>query len=225
MTRSKRLTDLAVMLLLAPVLLPMLAVACILLWLKEGRPLFYLSERMRAPGQAFTLCKLRTMRDVARDSGVSGGDKVARITPFGAVLRRSRMDELPQLWNILRGDISFVGPRPPLRLYVERFPELYAQVLRSRPGVTGLASLVYAGHETWLLARCTTAEETDATYARNCVPRKARIDLIYQRHQSVGFDLWLIAITTLRVFRLARGKRLPRPIRRRSLKRPPAAHS
>ena len=213
MTASKRLTDLLLVLLLAPLLLPALLLACVVLWARQGRPIFYLSERMRAPGQPFTLWKLRTMHQVARDSGVSGGDKVARITPLGALLRRSRMDELPQLWNILRGDISFVGPRPPLRLYVERFPALYADVLRARPGVTGLASLVYAGHEAQLLARCRTAEETDASYARNCVPRKARIDLIYHQHHSVGFDLWLIAITALRVLGMARGKRLPRPPR------------
>ncbi len=210
MNRAKRLTDLLLALLMAPVLLPILGALVGLLWAREGRPIFYGSERMSSPRQGFTLWKLRSMRVVETDSGVSGGDKAARITRTGAMLRRKRLDELPQLYNILRGDISFVGPRPPLRQYVQRFPDLYAQVLRSRPGVTGLASLVYAAHEEKLLARARTPEETDAIYARACVPRKARIDLIYQRHQSVSFDLWLILLTTARVLGYAKARRLPR---------------
>lgn len=211
MTLQKRLFDLVILAVVAPVLIPVLAVLALLVWALQGRPVFYNSERMRAPGQPFQLWKLRSMTVVAVDHGVSGGDKAARITPIGRLLRRSRMDELPQMLNILRGDISFVGPRPPLRLYVERFPVLYAQVLRSRPGVTGLASLVFAGHENWLLSRCTTPEQTDATYARLCVPRKARLDLMYQRHQSLPLDLWLVIITGLRVCGLAHGRRFPRP--------------
>ena len=210
MTTGKRLMDLCVLAVLGPILLPVLGVLTLVLWWREGRPVFHGSERMRSPQHGFILWKLRSMTVAERESGVSGGDKAARITPTGRVLRRTGMDELPQMLNILRGDISFVGPRPPLRIYVERFPRLYAQVLRSRPGVTGLASLVYARHEAWLLARCSTPEETDAVYARACVPRKAHIDLIYQRHRSIGFDFWLICVTTARVFGLQRGRRFPR---------------
>ena len=106
---------------------------------------------------------------------------------------------MPQLWNILRGDLSFVGPRPPLRQYVDRFPALYGRVLQSRPGVTGLATLVYHGHEERLLARCADAAETDAVYGRACVPRKARLDLIYAAQRSLCFDLVLIVRTAARV--------------------------
>ena len=210
MTASKRRLDLFLATLLVPVVLPLLGVLVVLLWMAQGRPIFFGGERMRNMTQGFTLWKLRSMTLVASDRGVSGGDKLARVTPFGRILRRSRMDELPQLFNIFRGDISFVGPRPPLRLYVERFPDLYDQVLRVPPGITGLASLVFAAHEERLLARSTSAEVTDAIYARICVPRKARIDLIYQRHQSLTFDLWLISLTAARVFGFVRGRRLPR---------------
>jgi len=210
---SKRILDLILLIVLAPILVPLLAVLVVVLFLHQGRPIFYGAERMRSCTEGFTLWKLRSMTNSATDSGVSGGDKAQRITPAGRRLRQMRLDELPQMLNILRGDISFVGPRPPLRLYVERFPAIYAQVLRARPGVTGLASLVYATHEARLLARCTTPQETDATYARACVPRKARIDLIYQRHQSVGFDLWLVYVTSVRVLGFARARRLPRPPR------------
>ncbi|MBL4916866.1 sugar transferase [Szabonella alba] len=192
MTPGKRALDLVLALMLALLLALPFAVLLLVLLLVEGRPLFYVAERMKAPGQPFGLWKLRTMPVATGRSGVSGGDKTARITPMGRFLRRARLDEIPQLWNVLRGDMSFVGPRPPLREYVERFPTLYAQVLQSRPGITGLASLHIHGHEERLLAACRTAEETDAVYTRRCIPRKARLDLIYQKNRSVCLDLALI---------------------------------
>jgi lipopolysaccharide/colanic/teichoic acid biosynthesis glycosyltransferase len=195
MTVSKRLFDLVFASLLAVVLAPLILWVAVWLWRRQGAPLFYVAERMKTPDRAFRLWKFRTMTVAEADSGVSGGDKVARITPAGAWLRAKRLDELPQLWNVLRGDISFVGPRPPLREYVERFPALYGEVLKSRPGITGLATLVYHRHESRLLARCATAEETDAVYARTCVPRKARLDLIYARRRSFCMDLDLILQT------------------------------
>ena len=199
MTPQKRLFDLTLALTLALVLAVPCLVLVVVLLVVEGRPIFYVAERMRAPDRPFRLWKLRTMKVAGTDSGVSGGDKSARITPMGRFLRRARLDEIPQLWNVLRGDMSFVGPRPPLRQYVERFPALYAEVLKSRPGITGLATLRYHAHEERLLAPCGNAAETDAVYARRCVPRKARLDMIYQRHQSLCFDLALIAETGGRV--------------------------
>ena len=199
MTPGKRALDLILAGLLMLVLGPVIAGLALWLRVRQGAPVFYASERMCTPTRGFTLWKFRTMTVAETDSGVSGGDKAARITPAGRWLRRTRLDELPQLVNILRGDLSFVGPRPPLRAYVERFPETYGRVLQSRPGVTGLATLVYHAHEERLLADCADAAETDAVYARACVPRKARLDLIYAAHRSVCFDLALIARTAARV--------------------------
>jgi lipopolysaccharide/colanic/teichoic acid biosynthesis glycosyltransferase len=199
MTPQKRLLDLTLVLILGAILILPFALLLLILLLREGKPLFHVAERMRAPGRPFRLWKLRTMTVVAADSGVSGGDKGARITPMGRFLRRARLDEIPQLWNVLKGDMSFVGPRPPLRLYVERFPELYARVLQSRPGITGLATLEFHAHEEYLLAKCRTAAETDEVYSRRCVPRKAQLDLIYQHHQTLCYDLVLIAQTGGRV--------------------------
>jgi lipopolysaccharide/colanic/teichoic acid biosynthesis glycosyltransferase len=181
MTLGKRLVDLVLALALMAVLALPFGLLVLALLLRDGRPVFYVAERMRGPGRPFALWKLRTMAVAPPEAGVSGGNKAGRITRAGRFLRRTRLDEVPQLWNVLRGDMSFVGPRPPLRIYVERFPALYARVLQSRPGITGLATLTFHRHEEALLARCRTAEETDAVYARRCVPRKARIDLIYQR--------------------------------------------
>jgi len=205
MTWRKRIFELFFATLLAVILGPVLLGLAIWLLLRQGRPVFYVSERMKGVDRPFRLWKLRTMSvagdGAETDTGVSGGDKAARVTPIGARLRATRLDELPQLFNILKGDLSFVGPRPPLRQYVERFPELYGEVLKSRPGVTGLASIVYHQHETALLARCATPQETDAVYARHCVPAKARLDLIYQRHQNTCLDLDLVFQTIGGLFR------------------------
>ncbi len=201
MTWRKRIFDLFFASLLVIILGPILIWLICWLFIKEGRPLFYVAERMKGVDQPFGLWKLRTMTVVEGDQGVSGGDKAARITATGAWLRAKRLDEFPQLWNILKGDLSFVGPRPPLREYVERFPDLYAQVLRSRPGVTGLATIRFHKHEERLLARCGTPEETDDIYCRICVPRKAHLDLIYQRHQSTCYDFDLVFQTIGNLFR------------------------
>lgn len=201
MTLAKRCLDifcaLGLMTLLA------LPFGLFLLWLRwcEGGPLFYVSERMRDVDRPFALWKLRTMSVVGarENAGVSGGDKTSRVTPMGRRLRRYRLDEIPQLWNVLKGDMSFVGPRPPLRLYTERYPDIYREVLKSRPGITGLASLHFHRHEEWLLARCHTAEETDRVYSTRCVPRKAELDLIYQRRRNICFDIALMWQTLSRV--------------------------
>lgn len=198
MTLSKRLFDLIAALILLVILLPVIVWLTGLLLLREGRPVLYLSERMKTPSQSFQLWKFRTMSVVAQDEGVSGGHKASRITPTGAFLRKYRLDEIPQLWNVLRGDISFVGPRPPLRRYVEMFPETYGQVLQSRPGITGLATLVYHRHEEALLAQCNSAEETEDVYTRRCVPQKARLDLIYQERRNLCLDIRLMLKTVFR---------------------------
>ena len=199
MTPGKRAFDIVLALvLLVPLSVVMVVVAAVLL-LMQGRPLFYVAPRMRAPGEQFKLLKFRTMLRQDGDSGATGAHKHWRITRVGRFLRRTRIDELPQLFNILRGDMSFVGPRPPLREYVERFPALYAVVLQDRPGVTGLATMIYHAHEDRIMARCTTAEATEAAYYRRCLPTKLRLDMIYQRRRNLRVDLWIIWHTIMTV--------------------------
>ncbi|HHB81589.1 MAG TPA: sugar transferase [Aliiroseovarius sp.] len=198
MTPGKRIADILLALLLVLLLAPLGVAVALAIVLTDGRPIFYASTRARAPGRNFRLVKFRTMKVVAHDCGVSGGDKSHRISPTGAFLRRHRLDELPQLINILRGDMSFVGPRPPLPQYVEAYPTLYGKVLKSRPGVTGLATLAYHRTEERLLAACATPEETEAVYTRRCIPVKARLDLIYQQNRTLCYDGLLMAATVLR---------------------------
>ena len=201
MRLRKRIFDLFFASLLVVVLGPVILALVVYIYLKQGRPLFYVAERMKTPDQSFGLIKFRTMTVVEEDQGVSGAHKASRVTPVGARLRAKRLDEFPQLWNILKGDLSFVGPRPPLREYVERFPEIYSEVLKSRPGVTGLATIRFHKHEDRLLARCETAAQTDDIYCRICVPRKAKLDLIYQRHQNTCYDFDLVFQTIGNLFR------------------------
>ncbi|MDO5605714.1 MAG: sugar transferase [Paracoccus sp. (in: a-proteobacteria)] len=193
----KRVVDIVLALILLVLLAIPMAVVAFLLMVTQGRPVFYSGRRMKAPGQPFRQYKFRTMVLVDDDGGATGAHKHWRITPLGRFLRRSRIDELPQLFNILIGDMSFVGPRPPLPEYVDRFPSLYAAVLKARPGVTGLATLIYHRHEDRIMARCKTAEETDRAYYARCLPTKLRIELVYRRAASPRLDMWIMWKTLL----------------------------
>lgn len=208
MTVQKRIFDILLCLLLMALLALPFAILCVVLILIQGRPIFYVSERMTSSERGFSLWKLRTMRVATHDQGVSGGDKADRITPVGRWLRKYRLDEIPQLWNVLIGDMSFVGPRPPLRQYVESFPEIYAAVLQCRPGITGLATLSFHAHEDYLLQQCKTAAETNEVYARRCIPRKARLDLIYRDRQNLCLDTEILIRTVTKVIRRRSKRRL-----------------
>lgn len=210
MPLSKRAFDIGLALILLVPLSVVMATVALILLVVQGRPILYSAQRMRSPGRAFTQWKFRTMLRQEDDFGATGAHKHWRITPVGHFLRRSRIDELPQLFNILIGDMSFVGPRPPLREYVERFPAVYAQVLKSRPGVTGLATLIYHRHEDRILARCKSAEATEIAYYRRCLPAKLKIDLIYQRHRDMRLDLWILWST----LKIVVSRRDERPRRR-----------
>lgn len=201
MTLSKRLFDLLSALGMFVLLSPVFLILITLILIKDGRPVFYVSERMNTPTKGFKLIKFRTMKPVTEDSGVSGGDKSDRITRTGGFLRRTRLDELPQLWNVIKGDISFVGPRPPLRQYVDAYPEIYTKVMKSRPGITGLASIYFSAYEERLLSRCRSSEETDRVYRRICIPRKAQLDLIYQNNRTICFDVLLMLRTVFKRIR------------------------
>lgn len=200
MPLSKRVFDIVLALLLLLPLSFLILIISGLLLVAQGRPIFYAGPRMGASGKTFLHLKFRTMLLQEGDSGVTGAHKNWRITPLGRFMRRTRIDELPQLFNILKGDMSFVGPRPTIIEYVERFPHVYGQVLKSRPGVTGLATLIYHRHEGQVLSRCKSAAETEAAYERRCLPTKLKIDLIYQKNRGIGLDLWIIWRTVRIVF-------------------------
>lgn len=200
----KRLVDLVLSLVLLILLSPVIIGIIVLMIARKEWPVFYISERMRSPTEPFQLIKFRTMsppKSQELNLGVSGGEKNTRITKLGATLRKFRLDELPQIINVLRGDMSFVGPRPPLRQYTEKFPDLYAEVLRVKPGITGFATLHFHRHEAYLLSQSQSQEDTEQIYTRRCIPRKAKLDLLYQRNANICSDLWLMVYTVLRVLK------------------------
>ena len=176
MTWRKRIFDLFFASLLVVLLGPLLLGLLIWLLWQEGRPLFYVAERMKGVDRPFVLWKLRTMRVVEADTGVSGGDKVARITRTGAWLRSKRLDELPQLWNILRGDMAFVGPRPFMPDQTDIYSGMSYYALR--PGLTG----------SWQVGA-----RNDESFATRVI-----YDSAYARDVSLWLDLSII-LRTVRV--------------------------
>lgn len=179
-------------LMLLPIIVVVLAILYLIVVPLQGRPFLFASERMRGGDEAFLLWKLRTMEPSAVQK-VLGGMEAERVTPLGHFLRRLRLDELPQIFNILKGDIRFIGPRPPLRQYVDAFPDLYGEVFRDTvPGVTGLATVMLHQREERLLSRCRTDEEARDVYYRRCLPLKARIDIIYRDNKSIWLNLTIL---------------------------------
>ncbi|MGN0068862.1 MAG: sugar transferase [Prevotella sp.] len=173
------------------VLSPLLLVTAVLIRVKmPGGPVLFRQQRVGRHGKLFTIYKFRTM--VANHSGNSvsvAGE--ARITPLGARLRKWKIDELPELWNVLIGDMSFVGPRPDVPGYADRLTGNDRRMLELRPGITGPASLKYRNEEELL------RDKTDPkTYNDEVIfPDKVRINLYYLDHYSFLTDLKMILCT------------------------------
>lgn len=195
MTRGKRIFDLVFAMLLAPFVVPLAVCVGVIIAVIDGGPVFYLDDRIGQDRRPFKLLKFRTMRGAPDRHVATGGHVAVRITRLGRALRRWRLDELPQLLNVFAGDMSFVGPRPPLRRYVDLHPDVYARVLQQRPGITGLATVLFRQREEQLMAASRTPAQSDAIYRHRCIPRKARLDLFYARHRSLRLDLAILART------------------------------
>lgn len=185
----KRLFDLVAaalgLLVLSPVFL-LLAV-----WIKADSPgpVFYRQRRVGRRNRDFWLYKFRSMRVGADRAGlITVGGRDPRITPSGYYLRKYKLDELPQLINVLSGDMSLVGPRPEVRRYVDLYTPEQMHVLDVRPGITDMASILYR-NENELLAR---AEDPDKFYVEVVMQDKLRINLEYVARHSFGYDLRLI---------------------------------
>lgn len=175
------------LLLLSPVLL----VVTILIRLKmPGGPVIFRQQRVGRHGKLFTIYKFRTMTTGHQGSSVSVAGE-ARITPLGAVLRRYKIDELPELWNVLIGDMSLVGPRPDVPGYADKLVGDDREILLLRPGITGPASLKYRNEEE-LLATVDNPQEYNDTVI---YPDKIRINRYYLHHYSFWKDIQMIICT------------------------------
>lgn len=165
---------------------------------------FYPQIRVARGGGHFRVWKFRTMlneQDVQKNDGITSPAKQARITKAGRVLRKYRLDELPQLFNVLIGDMSLVGPRPQIPKYIAIYPEIYARILTVRPGITGLATAKFHGREESLLAQAKTAQDAEDIYINKALPQKFRLDLFYIARRNFWLDLRIIFWTLASVLK------------------------
>ncbi|HPF99778.1 MAG TPA: sugar transferase [Kiritimatiellia bacterium] len=179
------------------VLAPLLVVVGLLVRLTSPGPAFHRAQRVGRDGRLFTLYKFRSMREGAASAGpgiTRAGDE--RITGVGAWLRRTKLDELPQLINVWKGDMSLVGPRPEDPRYVEGYTPEQRRVLAVRPGITSAASVLYR-HEEQMLE----GEEWEKTYREKVLPDKLRIELEYLEHRTLASDLGILLKTFVAVLR------------------------
>lgn len=176
----KRLIDIVCSVMLLIILSPLLAAIAICVWAACGRPILFRDIRAGRHGRPFTIHKFRTMRDAADSTGDPLSD-ATRLTRLGQLLRRTSLDELPQLWNVLAGDMSFIGPRPlPLR-YLDRYTARQATRLTVRPGLTGLAQINGRNSIPWPVRL-----ELDAIY----------VDALRSPFAPV-YDLWITTATVV----------------------------
>jgi lipopolysaccharide/colanic/teichoic acid biosynthesis glycosyltransferase len=168
-------------------LMPVLVLVALMVRICDGPPVLFGQTRVGQNGEPFRIWKFRTMRTGGQGSAITAaGDR--RVTRIGAVLRKYKIDELPQLFNVLKGEMSFVGPRPEVPEYVDREAPIWRSVLEVRPGITDLASLTYRNEEK-ALGRCADAE---AFYREQVLPAKLRLNLEYLRTRSLRRDLAMI---------------------------------
>lgn len=182
-TFGKRLLDLTLTIPALILLSPVLAITALLARVKLGSPVLFRQQRPGLHGQPFTIYKFRTMTDVADERDAEGNLLPAedRLVPFGRFLRSTSLDELPELINVLKGDMSLVGPRPLMMIYLDRYTPAQARRHEVMPGITGWAQV----------------------NGRNVMPweEKFVLDVWYVDHQSLGLDLRIIALTAWKVLK------------------------
>jgi len=181
--------EVVVALMLLVLFSPVLAAAAILIAIDSPGPVLFRQERVGRSMRPFHILKLRTMTEAPGEPAFEPGP--GRVTRAGKWLRRWKLDELPQLWNIVRGEMSFVGPRPELTRYVEMFRSDYEVLLRRRPGLTDPAAIAYR-HEEELLAN---EPDPEAAYVARILPDKLRLSMVYAERRSLVSDLAVLLRT------------------------------
>jgi len=179
------------------ILSPLFIIMALAISLDSRGGVFFVQCRVGKDFQPFGLYKFRTMRPFAESGGkLTVGNNDPRITKVGVFLRKYKIDELPQLFNVLRGDMNLVGPRPEVPEYVEHYSAEQRKVLSVKPGITDYASLLYF-NENEMLARSSNPKET---YLKEIMPAKLELNLEYIERRSFGEDLRIIAKTVIKIF-------------------------
>lgn len=176
------------------ILSPLFIVLYLLIRLESKGRGFYSQERIGKNGKPFKLYKFRSMRIGSDKKGlITIGEKDNRITKTGFILRKYKLDELPQLWNVFIGDMSLVGPRPEVKKYTDLYTEEQKQVLQVRPGITDWASIKYVD-ENKILGE---SKDPDEAYVNLIMPNKIKLNMVYIQHQTLG-EYFKIIFTTFK---------------------------
>jgi lipopolysaccharide/colanic/teichoic acid biosynthesis glycosyltransferase len=190
---AKRLFDISASLFGLIFFSPLFLLITILIKVRMPGPVLFVQNRVGRDAKLFRMVKFRTMKVHHSGNSVSVKGE-ARITPLGAFLRRYKLDELPELWNVFKGDMSFVGPRPDVPGYADKLQGEDRLMLSLRPGITGPASLKYSNEEELLANQPDPLRYNDEVL----FPDKVRINLHYIKHRSMWMDLGIIVFTLLR---------------------------
>ena len=181
-------------LILSPVFLTVLA----LIWLQDFKSPLYISLRVGKDGKEFKMVKLRSMKVHLANSGpVSTSSDDDRITSIGHVIRKFKLDELSQLWNVFKGDMSLVGPRPNVKEETDLYTHVERKILSAKPGITDFSSIIFSDESNIL----TNMENPDLAYNQLIRPWKSRLGLIYIENRTLALDMQLIIYTVVSIFR------------------------
>ena len=192
----KRFFDIICSLIGIILLLPFFIIVSLLIIINSGFPVFYIQTRVGKNNRNFNLFKFRTMQADADEKGLlTVGGRDPRVTSAGYYLRKYKLDELPQLFNVLVGTMSLVGPRPEVNKYVDLYTTQQLQVLNVKPGITDLASLEFI-NENELLAQSSNPEDT---YINKIMPEKLALNLKYISQQSFATDIKIIFNTLFKI--------------------------
>ena len=195
MSYSKRLIDILLAVIGLVFIWPILFVCAVAVKLSSPGPVLYLGKRTGRYGVPFKIFKFRSMReDAERTGGTTTGKNDTRITSAGKLLRKYKLDELPQLFNVLRGEMSFVGPRPEVAEYTEMYSVEEQEILSVRPGITDLSSLTFSDLQSHV-----GSENPDEAFRRYVLPQKNRLRLKYAREHTILMDFIILMKTVLLV--------------------------
>ena len=175
---------------------PILLLFMVLTWLQDFHSPFYVAPRVGKGGKIFSMVKLRSMVVNADETGVdstSGND--SRITPIGHFVRKCKLDEFTELWNVLKGDMSLVGPRPNVKRETDLYTDVERALLSVKPGITDFSSIVFSDENDILK----DSRDPDIDYNQLIRPWKSRLGLLYVNHQSVLLDCVLVLLTVLAI--------------------------
>lgn len=192
----KRILDFVVALLGSLIASPILLPVIFLVWVQDRQSPFYIARRVGKDGRLFDMVKLRSMVVNADKNGVaSTSNSDARITPIGHFIRNYKLDELTQLWNVLLGDMSLVGPRPNVQSETDLYTNTEKKLLSVKPGITDFSSIIFSDEGNILAGR----QDPDLSYNQLIRPWKSRLGLIYITHQSMWLDIQLVLYTIIAI--------------------------